>query len=172
MDPFIIRDATADDIKPIHALIAAHQSEGHLLPRELSDVERRVRQFVVCDAGGRLCGCAELTRLSPVLAEVRSLVVAPEFRRSGVAAALIEELRRRATAAGFETLCALAHDARLFVHRNFSIVPHAWLPEKIAKDCVGCSLFRHCGQHAMLLPLKHVGRQRAAHIHHRQVAVA
>jgi hypothetical protein len=28
------------------------------------------------------------------------------------------------------------------------------VPEKIARDCCGCALFRACGQHAVLLPLE------------------
>jgi hypothetical protein len=36
---------------------------------------------------------------------------------------------------------------------GFSIVPHTWVPEKIARDCTTCSQFRRCGQHALVLPL-------------------
>jgi N-acetylglutamate synthase-like GNAT family acetyltransferase len=66
---------------------------------------------------------------------------------------MVGEIRQRAASLGFETLCAFTHDARFFVHQNFSIVPHTWLPAKIATDCVSCPLFRTCGQHAMMLPL-------------------
>ncbi len=33
-------------------------------------------------------------------------------------------------------------------------MPHQWLPEKIATDCVGCPKFRQCAQFAMALPLR------------------
>ncbi len=97
------------------------------------------------------------------VAEVRSLVVC-----DGTSAAsawprgMVGELRQRAKAAGFETLCAFTHDARFFVRQNFSIVPHLWLPEKIATDCVGCPLFRRCEQYAMVLSLRDVPRYGAA----------
>jgi hypothetical protein len=39
------------------------------------------------------------------------------------------------------------------VRLGFSIVPHLWLREKVFTDCVGCPLFRSCGQHAMMLKL-------------------
>jgi hypothetical protein len=48
---------------------------------------------------------------------------------------------------------AFAHDPAFFVHRGFSIVPHTWVPEKIALDCNGCPLFRNCGQYAVVLDL-------------------
>ena len=36
---------------------------------------------------------------------------------------------------------------------GFSIVPHTWVPEKIAHDCHSCPLFRNCGQYAIVLDL-------------------
>jgi len=90
------------------------------------------------------------------VAEVRSLVVSEDFRRVGMAARLVDELRRRATAAGFEMLCAFTHDARFFVRQDFSIVPHQWLPEKVSTDCVSCPLFRRCEQYAMVMSLREV----------------
>jgi hypothetical protein len=40
------------------------------------------------------------------------------------------------------------------VKLGFTIVPHMWVPEKIAHDCTGCPLFRRCGQFAVTLPLR------------------
>jgi amino-acid N-acetyltransferase len=112
----------------------------------------------VCDVAGEVKACAELAPLSPKVAEVRSLVVASDFRRAGLAARLVGEMRQRARQAGFRTLCAFTHDARFFVRQNFSIVPHLWLPEKIATDCVTCPLFRTCQQYAMVMSLSDVAR--------------
>ncbi len=116
------------------------------------------RRFVVCVHAGEVEACAELAPLSAGVAEVRSLVVASRFRRVGLAARLVDALRAQAAAGGFESLCAFTHDARFFVRQGFSIVPHVWLPEKIAVDCVDCPLFRRCRQRAMLLPLRDVAR--------------
>ena len=69
---------------------------------------------------------------------------------------MVDELRRRAKAASYETLCAFTHDARFFVRQNFSIVPHLMVPEKITTDCLSCPLFRKCGQYAMVLPLHEI----------------
>jgi hypothetical protein len=52
------------------------------------------------------------------------------------------------------TLCAFTHQPSHFVRLGFSIVPHVWVPEKIARDCVSCSLFRQCGQYAVSLQLR------------------
>jgi amino-acid N-acetyltransferase len=165
-----IRHATTDDVPALHALINAHLDEGHLLPRSLAELESHASRFVVCDVAGEITACAELAPLSARVAEVRSLVVSRTFRRVGLAARLVTEVRRLGTEAGFETLCAFTHDARFFVRQNFSIVPHLWLPEKIATDCVGCPLFRTCSQFACVLPLREIARYGAAESPH--VAVA
>jgi amino-acid N-acetyltransferase len=165
-----IRPATASDAPALHALITAHIGEGHLLPRELSELEKHAARFVVCDVAGEITACGELAPLSSRVAEVRSLVVSRTFRRVGLAARLVGEIRQRARVAGFDTLCAFTHDARFFVRQNFSIVPHLWLPEKVATDCVGCPLFRKCSQHAMMLALQEVARYSAEPA--RRVAVA
>jgi len=172
LDELVIRTATADDAPALYALIVSHQSEGHLLPRTLDDVRQHAAQFVVCDVGGTLKACAELARLSPRLAEIRSLVVAGDYRRVGVAARLVSELRARAQASGFTSLCALTHDVRFFLRQSFSIVPHVWLPEKMAKDCYGCALFRQCGQYAVILPLVPAVRSLRPAASTRRVAVA
>lgn len=172
MTDFVLRQATAGDAEALETLIIEHQREGHLLPRTLEELRKHADRFVVCDMGGALKAAAELAPLSARVAEVRSLVVARDFRRLGLAARLVTHLRDRARALGFESLCAFTHDARFFVKQNFSIVPHLWLPEKIATDCVGCPLFRKCGQLAMVLPLRAVARYRAATAPARRAAVA
>lgn len=153
MTNLAVRQAEPADAEALYALIQAHREEGHLLPRNLEQLRRRARNFVVCDVAGEITACGELAPLSRELAEVRSLVVSRSFRRVGLAARLLDQIRHRARAAGFETLCAFTHDARFFVRQNFSIVPHVWLPEKIVTDCLACPLFRRCGQYAVVQPL-------------------
>ena len=158
MTDLVIRPATPADAGALEALISEHRTEGHLLPRTLADLERHACRFVVCDVAGEIKACAELAPLSDRVAEVRSLVVSRGFRRVGLAARLVDELRKRARTEGFSTLCAFTHDARFFVRQSFSIVPHSWVGEKITTDCLACSLFRRCGQYAMVLPLHEIAR--------------
>lgn len=147
------RPATAADAGDIHRLICGHAAAGRLLPRALSEIAVHANRFVVAVADGRLVGCADLAPLSRTVAEVRSLVVAGEARSLGAGRRLVDALVDGAAAAGFDKLCAFTHMAGYFVQLGFSIVPHAWLPEKIAADCRGCSRFRSCGQYAVMLPL-------------------
>ena len=144
------RAATAADASALDTLIRRHQEEGHLLSRELSELEAHASRFVVATRRGRIVGCAELAPLSARVAEVRSLVVDRSARRLGVGRALVSALQQRARVDGFQMLCAFTHDAGYFVRMGFSIVPHTWIPEKIALDCHHCPQFRRCGQYAVV----------------------
>ena len=152
-----LRTAVAADAPALHALVASHLEEGHLLPRALGELTAHAQRFVVAvqasPGADRIVGCAELAPLSSTVAEVRSLVVGRESRKLGLGQRMVDELGRRARREGFERLCAFAHDPAFFVKFGFSIVPHTWVPEKIAHDCVSCPLFRNCGQYAIALDL-------------------
>jgi N-acetylglutamate synthase-like GNAT family acetyltransferase len=152
--PIVIRTASARDADAIHELIDEHLTEGHLLPRELGEILVHAHRFVVAAQDDEVLGCAELAPLSNAVAEVRSMVVTREARGCGVGRRIVNELVRRATVAGFDKLCAFTHSPAYFVHLGFSIVPHAWLPEKIVTDCHACSQFRRCGQYAVVRSLE------------------
>lgn len=151
--PITIRTATAHEADAIHELIDEHLAEGHLLPRELGEIAVHAHRFIVAVQDEEVLACAELAPLSRSVAEVRSFVVSREARGRAVGRRLVEELVRRATTAGFDKLCAFTHSPGYFVHLGFSIVPHAWLPEKIVTDCHACSQFRRCGQYAVVRAL-------------------
>jgi N-acetylglutamate synthase-like GNAT family acetyltransferase len=145
----VLQTASAADADAIAGLITDHLVEGHLLPRERDEIMVRASRFVVARQADLVFACAELAPLSRSVAEVRSLVVGRGARRRGVGRTIVDELRRRAEAAGFERLCAFTHAPAYFVHMGFSIVPHVWLPEKILTDCHSCRHFRQCGQYAV-----------------------
>ena len=148
-----VRTAETAQAPKLHALISANLEEGHLLPRTLSELVVHAERFVIAVRGKKIVGCAELARLSPHVAEVRSLAVDGFNRGGGVGTQLVDELRRRARGEGFEKLCAFTHTPGYFIQMGFSIVPHLWLPEKIFTDCFKCPQFRQCGQYAMVVPL-------------------
>jgi amino-acid N-acetyltransferase len=145
-----LRSATEAEAPAIHALIVDHLEEGHLLPRDLSEITLHAGRFVVAMHNGTVVACAELAPLSSAVAEVRSLVVSREARSLGLGRRIVDELIRRAEVAGFHKLCAFTHSPAYFVHMGFSIVPHVWLPEKIDTDCHSCVHFRQCGQYAVM----------------------
>ncbi len=149
-----LRTGVAADATAIHALIAANLSVGHLLPRTFEDIESHAGRFVVAVRDEAVIGCGELAPLSSEVAEVRSLVVEEASRGQRAGVALVTALADRARELGYVTLCAFTHEPSHFIRLGFSIVPHVWVPEKIAHDCVGCAQFRTCGQYAVSLQLR------------------
>ena len=148
-----IRRAEPAHAPVLHALITANLEEGHLLPRTLDELKVHAGRFTIAMRGKRVVGCAELAPLSPHVAEVRSLAVDAKERQNGIGTLLVEDLRRRAHEDGYDKLSAFTHAPGYFSQMGFSIVPHLWVPEKVFTDCVKCSMFRRCGQYAMVAPL-------------------
>ena len=149
-----LRTGERSHARRLHALIETNREEGHLLPRDLGELTAHVERFVVAvDGRGAIVACGELAPLSHTLAEIRSLVVTQTRRGSGIGRSIVTELRLRARRHGYDDLCVFAHQPAYFAHMGFSIVPHTWLPEKIAANCGTCALFRHCGQFAMVTDL-------------------
>ncbi len=148
------RQASAADAAAVHRLISDNLEVGHLLPRTMDDIVEHASRFVVAQCDAVVIGCAELAPLSKTVAEVRSLVVDQYARGNQIGPRLVTELAAGAASRGFATLCAFTHQPSHFVRMGFTIVPHMWVPEKIAHDCTSCPLFRRCGQHAVTLPLR------------------
>lgn len=147
----VLREAGASDAPAIHQLIMDNLQSGHLLPRSLADVTARASRFaIVAGDDGTVLACGELAPLNASVAEVRSLVVREEARGRRLGRVIVDELRRRARAGRYRALCAFAHDPRFFVRFGFSIVPHTWLPEKVAVDCWSCAHFQKCAQYAVI----------------------
>jgi len=154
MNMVTFRQALGPDAGDIHRLISENLEVGHLLPRTFDDIIEHASRFVVAEHDGRVIACAELAPLSRTVAEVRSLVVDQEARGNHIGPRLVTELAREGAGRGFATLCAFTHQPSHFVRMGFTIVPHVWVPEKIAHDCTSCPLFRRCGQYAVTLPLR------------------
>ena len=151
---FVIRAAAKSEADAVFRLISDNLEAGHLLPRPLGEVVLHAPRFLVAADAAGVVACAELTELSPRVAEVRSLVVSGSHRGHGVGTQLLAEILATARAQGYPILCAFTHDPRLFVRLGFSIVPHHWVPEKISTDCHTCIWFRRCRQYAVVLDLK------------------
>ena len=153
-DNVVIRPAEPNEAGALFRLISDNLEAGHLLPRPLGEVVLHVPRFLVASDDTGVVGCAELARLGPQLAEVRSLVVAGHRRGQGLGTRLLKQMLQMARHNGYPKLCAFAYNPRPFVRLGFSIVPHPWLPQKISTDCHRCVWFRRCTQYAVVLDLK------------------
>lgn len=72
------------------ALRLINSDPDHLLPRDRQNIELLLETFYVAKDGETVVGCTCLEVYSPKIAEIRSLVVAPEYRKLGVGRKLVE----------------------------------------------------------------------------------
>lgn len=85
-----VRLARTGDVAEIRALIEPHVASGTLMQRATEEIELLLPTFVVAEQDGAVVGCAVLEVYSSRLAELRSLVVAPQLRGAGLGRRLVE----------------------------------------------------------------------------------
>lgn len=94
--PIVVRPARGPDIRPLAELIAPFVEQRKLLPRTVDELALLLPNYFVAECQGKLIGCAALEVYSSKLAELRSLVVIPEYQGHGVGKLLVEACVNRA----------------------------------------------------------------------------
>ncbi len=101
-----------------------------------------------------LAGFASLKIFNADLAEVRSLIVAPQFRRRGIARAIVNELLGEARFYGLKSVFTLTYQKEFFERLGFTEIPKDELPaQKIWADCIKCKKFPVCNEIALIYTL-------------------
>lgn len=101
-----------------------------------------------------LAGFASLKIFNADLAEVRSLIVAPQFRRRGIARAIVNELLDEAKFYGLKSVFTLTYQKEFFERLGFAEIPKDELPaQKIWADCIKCKKFPVCNEIALIYTL-------------------
>jgi len=104
-----IREATTRDLDAVESLLSAND-----LP--LDGVKENFSSFVVAEDKGEIAGAIGLEKFGSV-ALLRSAVVSPEYRGSGVGRRLVEQLLERASDEGIEELFLLTTTAEKYFPR-------------------------------------------------------
>lgn len=101
-----------------------------------------------------LAGFASLKIFNADLAEVRSLIVVPQFRRRGIARAIVNELLDEARFYGLKSVFTLTYQKEFFERLGFIEIPKDELPaQKIWADCIKCKKFPVCNEIALIYTL-------------------
>ena len=148
----MIRKATIEDIKSIHALLQQYGSKGELLPRPLSVLYDHVRDFTVYvnDKDAGVLGCCALQFCWDDLAEIRSLAVHPEHLGKRVGSKLVEHVLLEAKSFKMQKVFALTYRPDFFKRFGFQQIDRSELPIKIWADCIMCIKFPDCDEIAMM----------------------
>jgi amino-acid N-acetyltransferase len=119
-----IRDAAYNDLTAVETLLSASD-----LP--LDGVSENFADFLVAEDNGEIKGAIGLERFGR-LALLRSAVVAPPARGSGVGSQLVERLLERARLKGVEELYLLTTTAEQYFPRfGFTRTTRAGVPEPV-----------------------------------------
>jgi amino-acid N-acetyltransferase len=149
-----VRKARMTDVRNIHGLLLGAAGEGVLLPRSLSDIYGHLRDFfVLYDQRGLLVGCAALSIVWENLAEIRSLLISPDKRRTGGGGLLIRACLDEAGQLGLRKIFALTYQTPFFQQYGFIPVSKDVLPQKVWTDCIHCPKFPDCDETAVLLEI-------------------
>jgi amino-acid N-acetyltransferase len=146
----LVKKAKIRDVKEIHSLILPFASEGRLLPRSLSELYARVRDFFVAEDDGRVIGCAALKIIWDDLSEIASLAVKSEYQRKGIGRQLVEACLEEAKSLGLPRTFVLTYETAFFERLGFKVVDKSIFPQKIWVDCLKCPKFPNCDEVAMV----------------------
>ena len=120
----LIRDARDKDLTAVESLLAASD-----LP--LDGVSENIAEFLVAEDEGEIRGAVGLERFGR-FALLRSAVVAPPARGSGVGSQLVERLLERAKRQGVEELYLLTTTAEGYFPRfGFARTTRADVPDPV-----------------------------------------
>jgi amino-acid N-acetyltransferase len=161
-----VRKAGMRDIAPLLELINGYAAKGIMLPRTEFEMSENIRDFSVIYSDGNLIGCGALHFYSPVVGEVRSLAVDPNWKTHGAGRRVVEALIDEARQFSLDAVFAFTYVPDFFRKLEFQEVERGELPLKAWKDCLRCPKFQCCDEIAMvrvLEPEHWQGRHAAQH---------
>lgn len=148
-----IRKAKISDLKQAHRLVNEFAKRGQMIPRSLNELYETLRDFVICEVGGDVCGVCALHIMWEDLAEIRSLAVEKRFQSHGIGKNLVKHCIREAKDLGIKRIFALTYHPEFFRKLGFFDTDKADLPQKIWGDCVRCPRFPECDENAVMINL-------------------
>lgn len=146
----IIRPATLADAPGIAALVNVGEREGQLLPRSLDSIRASISDWIVATDDERVIGCGSLVEMGPTLSEVRSLAIAPAYRKHGIGVKIVEALIQEARERRVPAVFALTRAVLFFEKLGFRISEKENFPEKVWRDCSVCPVQFACDEVAMV----------------------
>jgi amino-acid N-acetyltransferase len=152
----MLRKATIQDVKSIHAILTHYANQSLLLPRSLSELYDHLRDFYVIEnseVNGNLLGVCTLSISWEDLGEIRSLAVVEENQKRGLGSQLVEACLSEVAELGLKKVFVLTLIKDFFARFGFKEVEKSLLPHKIWTDCMKCPKFPDCDEIAMILEL-------------------
>lgn len=174
---FYFKKAHLSDIALMQEIVKKEVEAKVILPRSDDEIATAIRSYTLVFAEqneafsgvqkayakaqnaalgeGVLVGYSALHIHTAKLAEVRSLIIADEFRAQGVGARLVGELLKEAHSLGLSEVFTLTYRRHFFEKLGFVEISKQELPEqKIWADCIKCKRFPVCDEIALITKVK------------------
>jgi pyrroline-5-carboxylate reductase len=148
-----IRKPKLTEIADIKRLLDNAAEGGSVLRRPLMELYENVRDFYTYADEQGVGGCCALHIDTVDLAEIRSLVVRPDLRGTGIGEMLLKACLDEARSLHIDCVYCLTRNPEFFGKHGFVQVEKQALPHKVFNDCVRCSLFPDCDEIAMTCSL-------------------
>jgi len=151
----IITKAVAADIETVHKILNLFAEKGLLLPRSLSELYERLRQYFVLksEPEGRVYGVCGLGICWKDLAEIQSLAILETHQGKGFGRKLVEACLEEARFLELNRVFTLTYIPEFFKQMGFTAIDKSLLPHKIWADCLKCPKFPDCDETALMLEL-------------------
>ena len=143
----VIRRAREHDAEAIARLIAVFAAEALMLKRTPEMVALAIDDYVVgVNPRGEIVACGALKEYSPSVAEIAAIAVSREVHGCGVGKAIVSAVESLALKRGIYDVFALTLQPAFFSAIGYQRVDRARYPEKIRRDCLGCSRRFACNE--------------------------
>ena len=154
MSMIVLDKPTLADVAAMQALVKPYVEEGIILYRSDDEVANTIRSYTIARQDGEIVGFAALYIYSPLLGEIRSLVVGKGHQRKGIGKKIVLELLDEGRKYGLKRVLSLTFEKEFFLGLGFQEVSKEEIPEnKVWEDCIKCKLFPVCNESALIIDL-------------------
>lgn len=154
MRELIYKKPTLLDIPAMQKLVAPEIESGVILARSDDEIATNIRSYIVAIEGKKLVGFCALHIHSPQLAEIRSMIIDPEYRGHHIGSTLVGKACEEGKKIGLREILVLTYQQRFFENLGFIEIPKESIPEhKIWADCIKCKHFPICNEVSLIKTL-------------------
>lgn len=146
----MLRKARMQDVEGILDVMLPYVEKDIILRKTREEVIARIRDYVIWEEDGVICGCAAFYPGWDGLGEIRSTAVAAELHGRGIGRKLVEACLADARSLGVRKVFVLTYETAFFARLGFVEVDKHSLPQKIFTDCIKCRHFPDCNETAMV----------------------
>ena len=153
--PVTVRPARVSEIDAIARLNNFFADQHIMLRRTPQMIAMALDDYLVAvDERGQVLGCGAIKEYSPSLAEVAAIAVSPEAQGLGLGRRIVTAVEDLARKRGIPEVFALTLEPPFFEALGYQRVDRARFPEKIRRDCIGCSRRFACNETCFAKPLR------------------